>query len=1072
MKKASYILEYNFYFHNYQGFLLKMKANIIHILLLMLISINVFAKPILSFQGHTGSVNTISFRSDSRSFISGSDDKTIKLWQISNTRAIHTFKGHKAKVTSVMFMPDGEHFISTSTDKTLKIWNISSGTELNSIKIGRITSTLLLPDPNLILFGKLDGTLSLWNVSEAKEMCQFKKHKAAIYSIAFSHANNMVISASKDKTIKLWSLANCREIATLKQHSKPINSVKLSPDNKYIVSGSDDKTLKVWDIYSRKAIKSFTHNTIVKSIAFSPTGKNVISAGGNYLKGQKDFSIKLWDIESGTQVQTFEAHTKDVNSVIFSPDGNYILSASSDKSLKLWRNHFTDSKIEIKLNPAEGIAPLDVEFTANSADIGSITKYEWFLNNHKIVDGNPANYVFKTSGKHLIKLIATDTEGLEYESTGYVTVKSRPIVKAIANPSTGKAPLIVKLDASQSIDYDGKIVKYEWLINNEETIIGKQAIHTFETIGEYKIILTVTDEDGLTASAETTVTVTENFTLTIKKDGEKDGGVVEAEGIDCGNDCSEDYISNTEVTLIAAPNDGFSFKEWKGACSGSDNTCKLKITSNQEVTAIFEKKPEGVQGQAIIIAGGGGKPSNTLFPYTREFTRRMYQILNERGFTDIDIQYLSPFAPDIDMDGHPDKQRHDYQLFEPKKEIAEAFTKAAAKLTEGQQFILYIHSHASPNELIIDDKTTLSALELKDLLAKIPTKVQQIVFIDSCYSGSFFDELAGLKGRILISSANDKNLAWSTEYASFSDRFLRAIQRGENLFGAFGFAKNMIQNNKDIFHNQEPWLDDDGDGIYTSRDKAVAKATYIGKQGVHAAKPPEITQVHPHIRLEKNHTEATLWVKTREDHKDIYKVRAILKNPNQEKHDYNGVNTNFGHEAIKLLYNPAQQRYENVYKNFFIKGVWKIIYQAQSKKNMWSDIKFGEVQAEGRTLAVTVKMLLNQGSYTTKDAVHVDMRVDGKSLIDLYVALIFPNGSFVTIKYPLEFSLPKSIQAYKKNVNFTKQQTFPIMRIPMPEGISKGDYQFCGVLVKAGFDAKKPENWIHYDCEGFKLKGK
>jgi hypothetical protein len=114
-------------------------------------------------------------------------------------------------------------------------------------------------------------------------------------------------------------------------------------------------------------------------------------------------------------------------------------------------------------------------------------------------------------------------------------------------------------------------------------------------------------------------------------------------------------------------------------------------------------------------------------------------------------------------------------------------------------------------------------------------------------------------------------------------------------------------------------------------------------------------------------------------------------------------------------------------------------------------------------------MLLNQSVYTSKDPVHVDMRIDGNSLIDLYVALIFPDQSFVTIKYPFIFSLPKSILAYKKNVNITKQQTFPIMRIAMPEGISKGDYQFCGVLVKAGFDASKREDWIHFDCEGFKL---
>jgi hypothetical protein len=108
------------------------------------------------------------------------------------------------------------------------------------------------------------------------------------------------------------------------------------------------------------------------------------------------------------------------------------------------------------------------------------------------------------------------------------------------------------------------------------------------------------------------------------------------------------------------------------------------------------------------------------------------------------------------------------------------------------------------------------------------------------------------------------------------------------------------------------------------RDKAIAKATYFGKQGIHAAEAPTITQVHPRISLEENNTKAILWVKIREKAEDIYKVRAILRNPNQENLDYDGLNTNFSREEIELFYNPAQQRYEYDYKNFSIKGTWKI----------------------------------------------------------------------------------------------------------------------------------------------------
>jgi hypothetical protein len=144
--------------------------------------------------------------------------------------------------------------------------------------------------------------------------------------------------------------------------------------------------------------------------------------------------------------------------------------------------------------------------------------------------------------------------------------------------------------------------------------------------------------------------------LTVKKNA---GGIVEAEGINCGNDCSQDYVSNTESYI----NCGFLKMDFvlkngkENLVLVQRNSCKFKMDSNKEVTAIFEKKPEGVQGQAIIIAGGGAKPENTLFPYTHEFTERMYQILNERGFTDTDNSIFKPIGTRYDMDGYPDKER-------------------------------------------------------------------------------------------------------------------------------------------------------------------------------------------------------------------------------------------------------------------------------------------------------------------------------------------------------------------------------------------------------------------------------
>jgi len=99
---------------------------------------------------------------------------------------------------------------------------------------------------------------------------------------------------------------------------------------------------------------------------------------------------------------------------------------------------------------------------------------------------------------------------------------------------------------------------------------------------------------------------------------------------------------------------------------------------------------------------------------------------------------MNPQAPDIDLDGRLQNDLLDY--------------------------IFFLHGHARKKSFSIMEDYELSATYLRDLLAMLPANVQQILILDSCYSGSIFDELMG-KDRILISSADNKNQAWNTKNA-------------------------------------------------------------------------------------------------------------------------------------------------------------------------------------------------------------------------------------------------------------------------------------------------------------------
>jgi len=123
-------------------------------------------------------------------------------------------------------------------------------------------------------------------------------------------------------------------------HGGAVTSVAFSPNGKYIASASADYTIKLWNSQSGQEIRTFIgHESAVTSIAFSPDGKYIVSGSTIYFSSDGNLSestdnIKIWDILSGDEIRIFERHGS-VNSVAFSPDGKYIVSGSGSTVI-LW----------------------------------------------------------------------------------------------------------------------------------------------------------------------------------------------------------------------------------------------------------------------------------------------------------------------------------------------------------------------------------------------------------------------------------------------------------------------------------------------------------------------------------------------------------------------------------------------------------------------------------------------------------------------------------------------------------------------------------------------------------------
>jgi WD40 repeat protein len=283
---------------------------------------------------HVDSVNSITISPDGKYIVSGSDDKTIKIWDMISKKEIKSLVGHSDFVYSTAISPDGKYIVSGSEDKTIKIWDMNTGKELKSL-VGHsrgVYSTAISPNGEYIVSGSDDKTIKIWDMNTGKGLKSLVGHSSCVYSIAISPNGKYIVSGSEDKTIKIWDMNTGKELKSLVGHSDDVNSVAISSDGKYIVSGSNDKTIKIWDMNSGKELKSLVgHSEYVVSVAISANGKYIVSGSD----GGFNVTIKIWDINAGKELKSV-GHSDFVYSTSISPDGKYIVSGSEDNTIKIW----------------------------------------------------------------------------------------------------------------------------------------------------------------------------------------------------------------------------------------------------------------------------------------------------------------------------------------------------------------------------------------------------------------------------------------------------------------------------------------------------------------------------------------------------------------------------------------------------------------------------------------------------------------------------------------------------------------------------------------------------------------
>uniref|UniRef100_A0A6I8S4P7 Autophagy related 16 like 1 n=1 Tax=Xenopus tropicalis TaxID=8364 RepID=A0A6I8S4P7_XENTR len=234
-----------------------------------------------SLTGSNAGITSIEFDSAGSYLLAASNDFASRIWTVDDYRLRHTLTGHSGKVLSAKFLLDNARIVSGSHDRTLKLWDLRSKVCIKTVFAGSSCNDIVCTE-QCVMSGHFDKKIRFWDI-RTECIVRELELQGRITALDLNPERTQLLSCSRDDLIKITDL---RANAVQQTFSAPgfkcgsdWTRVIFSPDGSYVSAGSAEGTLYFWNVLTGKVERMFSkqHSSSINAVAWSPSGTHVVS---------------------------------------------------------------------------------------------------------------------------------------------------------------------------------------------------------------------------------------------------------------------------------------------------------------------------------------------------------------------------------------------------------------------------------------------------------------------------------------------------------------------------------------------------------------------------------------------------------------------------------------------------------------------------------------------------------------------------------------------------------------------------------------------------------------------------